>query len=180
MHEAVFVKEIINVVNDRLKSLDTNSKICCINVRLSSFSHVSPERLRAAFLQMAGVSNLACASLNINLSEVEIECKSCGSKLKVCQPLLICPHCKAKEFNIKKEPDFFVESIEIEKKHRLCAWYEICPLKIFYEQGKLAKKWVEDYCWADNSKCVRKIMEEQGRYHPDNMLPDGTIDRQLR
>jgi hydrogenase nickel insertion protein HypA len=179
MHETTFVKEIIDVVNDRLKGLDTDSKICRINVRLSSFSHVSPERLRESFLQMASAGNLARVPLNINLSEVEIECKSCGSKFKVSEPLLICPHCKGEEFNIKKEPEFFVESIEIEQRHQVCTWYEACPLRIFYEQGKLPKKWIEDYCWGDNSKCVRKRMEEQGRYHPDNMLPDGTIDRKL-
>jgi len=61
-----------------------------------------------------------------------------------------------------------------------CKWFNVCPLKRFYEQGKLDKRWIEKYCWRDNPKCIRKNLEENGVYHPDNMLPDGTIDEGLR
>jgi len=63
---------------------------------------------------------------------------------------------------------------------KACKWFDACPLKRFYEQGKLAKRWIDKYCWRDNSKCVRRKMEEDGISHPDNMLPDGTIDEGLR
>jgi len=62
----------------------------------------------------------------------------------------------------------------------VCKWFGVCPLKRFYEQGKLDKRWVQDYCWSNNPNCVRKKMEEEGLYHPDNMLPDGTIDKNLK
>ena len=65
------------------------------------------------------------------------------------------------------------------KNRKICVWYDSCPLKRFYQQGKLAKGWILNYCWNDNSKCVRKKMEENGEYHPDNMLPDGKIDEGL-
>ena len=61
-----------------------------------------------------------------------------------------------------------------------CKWFDVCPLKRFYERGKLDKKWVEDYCWDDYLKCVRYKMEEEGRYHADNMMPDGTINGRLK
>ena len=61
----------------------------------------------------------------------------------------------------------------------VCKWFDVCPLKRFYKQGKLNKKWVEGYCWGDYSKCIRYKMEEEGSYHPDNMMPDGTIERKL-
>lgn len=66
------------------------------------------------------------------------------------------------------------------KDKNICKWFGVCPLKRFYEQGKLDKKWVQDYCWSNNPDCVRKKMEEEGLYHPDNMLPDGTIDKKLK
>ncbi len=66
------------------------------------------------------------------------------------------------------------------KGRQVCEWLNLCPLKVFYEQGKLDKKWIEDYCWMDNPNCVRKKMEEKGVYHPDNMLPDDTIDKSLK
>ncbi len=58
----------------------------------------------------------------------------------------------------------------------ICKWYDVCPLKRFYEEGRLDKRWVEDYCWSNYSNCVRKKMEEENVYHPDNMMPDGTIN----
>ncbi|MEA3328362.1 MAG: uracil-DNA glycosylase [Candidatus Omnitrophota bacterium] len=60
-----------------------------------------------------------------------------------------------------------------------CKWFNVCSLKRFYEQKKLDKRWIEDYCWSNSPDCVRKQMEEQGIPHSDNMLPDGSIDREL-
>jgi hypothetical protein len=53
-------------------------------------------------------------------------------------------------------------------------------MKRFYEQGKLEKQWVDRYCKGDWASCVRYQMEERGQYHPNTMLPDGSIDEQLR
>jgi len=52
-------------------------------------------------------------------------------------------------------------------------------MKFFYEQGKLDKKWIQEYCYSNWKKCARYKMEEDGEYHPDNMLPDGSIDKDL-
>jgi hypothetical protein len=60
-----------------------------------------------------------------------------------------------------------------------CKWFPVCPMKRFYEQGKLDKKWIEDYCMGNWNNCKRYQMEENGIYHPDNMLPDGSIDPNL-
>ena len=61
-----------------------------------------------------------------------------------------------------------------------CKWYYCCPMKRFYEQGKLDERWVRDYCRGDWSKCVRYYMEENQQPHPDRMLPDGTLDETLK
>ncbi|MBN1409743.1 MAG: hypothetical protein JW969_02790 [Spirochaetales bacterium] len=62
----------------------------------------------------------------------------------------------------------------MKKTGKCCHWYPVCPMKRFYEKGLLEKKWVAEYCWISNPDCVRKKLEEQGKYHPDDMLPDGT------
>lgn len=61
-----------------------------------------------------------------------------------------------------------------------CKWYPLCPMKRFLENGKLKRKWIELYCKGDWESCIRYQMEERGEYHPDCMLPDGTIDEKLR
>ena len=60
-----------------------------------------------------------------------------------------------------------------------CKWYCCCPMKYFFEQEKLDKKWVEKYCHGDWLNCIRFQKEENRIYHPDNMLPNGEIDENL-
>ena len=61
-----------------------------------------------------------------------------------------------------------------------CKWYQACPMKRFYEEGKLNKKWIELYCKGDWKSCVRYQIEERGDPHPDNMLPNGKIKEDLK
>ena len=56
-----------------------------------------------------------------------------------------------------------------------CKWYSLCPVKRFYEQGELDKKWIELYCMGNWKICIRYKMEEENLSHPDNMLPDGSM-----
>lgn len=63
---------------------------------------------------------------------------------------------------------------------KVCKWYEACPLKRFYEEGKLEKNWIEEYCKGNNKSCVRYQMEEYGIPHPDNLLPNGEIRKELK
>ncbi|HOP62759.1 MAG TPA: uracil-DNA glycosylase [Spirochaetota bacterium] len=67
----------------------------------------------------------------------------------------------------------------MKKTVRECKWYRVCPMKFYYEQGRLDKKWITSFCKGDWLNCVRYRMEERGEYHPDNMLPDGSIDKRL-
>ncbi|MGM0380876.1 MAG: uracil-DNA glycosylase [bacterium] len=61
-----------------------------------------------------------------------------------------------------------------------CKWYSVCPLKRYYERGKLAEKWVSNFCHGDYNSCVRYQLEERGEFHPDYMLPDGSLDESLK
>jgi hypothetical protein len=60
-----------------------------------------------------------------------------------------------------------------------CKWYQVCPMKYYYQAGKIEKKWVDEYCHGNWQQCVRYQKEEAGIYHPDNMLPNGKIDETL-
>jgi len=53
-------------------------------------------------------------------------------------------------------------------------------MKRFYEKGLLDKSWIDRYCKGEWKQCVRYRMEAKGEYHPDHMLPDGTLDPSLR
>lgn len=81
-------------------------------------------------------------------------------------------------------PSFETETIEKYKKMQIflhdCKWFPVCPMKRFYDEGRLEKKWIELYCKGDWVNCVRYDMEEKGYYHPDWMLPDGSMDENLK
>lgn len=61
-----------------------------------------------------------------------------------------------------------------------CKWYPLCPMKDYFEKGWLNKKWVELYCKGDWTSCKRYQLEENGRFHPDYMLPDGSLMNGLK
>jgi len=60
-----------------------------------------------------------------------------------------------------------------------CQWFSVCPIRRYTEQNLIDKKWVEEYCKSEYWRCVRRKMQKKCQYHPDNMMPDGTIDKRL-
>lgn len=60
-----------------------------------------------------------------------------------------------------------------------CKWFPVCPMRRLYESGRIEKKWIELYCRGYWMSCTRYQMEENGKYHSDNMLPDGHIEKTL-
>jgi uracil-DNA glycosylase family 4 len=96
------------------------------------------------------------------------------------QKILPLPHPASLLYN----PSFQPETIEKYKKLQTlrddCKWFPSCPMKRFYEKGRLERKWIELYCKGDWENCVRYKMEEQGQDHPDWMLPDGSPDEKLK
>ena len=96
------------------------------------------------------------------------------------QKILPLPHPASLIYN----PSFKPETIEKYKKLQTllhdCKWFSMCPMKRFYEMGRLERKWIELYCKGDWGNCIRYEMEEKGHYHPDWMLPDGSYDERLK
>jgi len=62
---------------------------------------------------------------------------------------------------------------------KVCKWYIVCPIKKFTDQGLLEDKWVKEYCLKNFKDCIRYKMEERGEEHPDNLLPNGEIRKNL-
>jgi len=60
-----------------------------------------------------------------------------------------------------------------------CTWFAVCPMKQFWIQGRITPHWIESFCRGRWETCVRFQLERDGIPHPDNMLPDGTIDAEL-
>ena len=61
----------------------------------------------------------------------------------------------------------------------VCDHYRNCPIKKFFEKGKLDKKWIDGYCLKRGLNCERRSQAERGYPNPENMLPDGSYDFDL-
>ena len=58
------------------------------------------------------------------------------------------------------------------KNRNVCKWYdETSGMKRAYDKGLLDKKWIEEYYW-NGGKVVH--------LPPDYVLPDGTVDENLK
>ena len=58
-----------------------------------------------------------------------------------------------------------------------CKWFSVCPLRRLEREGAISSKWRVEYCESEDNwaNCVRYQMDEQGKPHPYNMMPDGVI-----
>ncbi|MFH1657498.1 MAG: uracil-DNA glycosylase [bacterium] len=63
---------------------------------------------------------------------------------------------------------------------KVCKWYNICPIKSFFEKGFIDEKLIDKYCFNSGENCRRFKMEEDGIFEPYNMLPNGEIDANLK
>jgi hypothetical protein len=65
------------------------------------------------------------------------------------------------------------------KNPKECKWFTVCPMNYYYKKAKIDKSWIDNFCFGNWNECIRYQKEESGIYHPDNMMPDGTINPQL-
>ena len=61
-----------------------------------------------------------------------------------------------------------------------CKHFPRCPLRNFEAKSMITSKWRKKYCEKDFLKCVRYQEAEKGISHPDNMLPDGLVYKNLK
>jgi DNA polymerase len=79
-----------------------------------------------------------------------------------------------------------LKEILINNYHKLqvlsrdCKWYEVCPMKQYYDEGIVDKKWIDLYCKGDWEQCILYHMKESGTPHIEYMLPNGTLDKTLK
>ena len=117
MHETRFVNEIILRLKDALDKHEPGTP-ALINVRLSPFSHVTPEGLLGAFELRTEVAGLKNISLKIKPLALKIHCKNCGKAFESAKITFHCGACLSTNINIKKDKEFLVDSIVIEGRER--------------------------------------------------------------
>ena len=116
MHDLTFAKEILIVLNDKLKSLPRGSKIKVVNASLSLLSHVKPETLKETFAAMVKGTELEKITLKIGTLQLGIKCRACKNGFMVNKPVTECPECSSSDLDVIYFKEFTIDSIEVHKK----------------------------------------------------------------
>lgn len=58
-----------------------------------------------------------------------------------------------------------------------CKYYKSCPLRDLENKKIIGDHWRKNYCQSENNfkNCLRYKMEKENKFHPDNMMPDGSF-----
>ena len=115
MHETQFVKEIIFHVKDAL-ARHGSVKSVLVKVSLSPFSHVSPEGLKGTFELFSEIEELKNIRLKIKPLVAKVHCKDCDNVFESPKITFHCPRCLSTNIDIKRDQEFTVESIEVNKE----------------------------------------------------------------
>ena len=110
MHDLTYANQII----DRLKkevANDDKAASMAVEVSLSPFSHVTPERLKDVFKLLAEDEGYTNTVLDITALEFCVHCKKCGKTWKSAKPTFKCPKCDSTDFDLEKWDEFFIDSV---------------------------------------------------------------------
>jgi hydrogenase nickel insertion protein HypA len=112
MHETRYVNEIIGLLKEKIAEDDRNKTIV-VNIKLSPFSHVTPECLEQAFLVMIEDKGFGDVRLNITSSPFRLLCNKCEKSYTGSKLVMECPHCGSTDLKVEKGAEFRVDSLEI-------------------------------------------------------------------
>jgi len=117
MHETRFINEIFTVLKEKLAQEKAVRQVV-VNVRLSPFSHVAADSLRGSFKELIKGESFKNVRLKVLPLEILLECKNCKRSTRITRRVFGCPFCNSADINIQMDKEFFVESIEIERKEK--------------------------------------------------------------
>lgn len=61
-----------------------------------------------------------------------------------------------------------------------CSYYNVCPVVRAYERGLVDTEWINMYCKSNWKDCARFQLEDPLSYEFEGVLPDGSIEEDLK
>ena len=111
MHDLTYANRII----DRLKKEVTKDAAAnvTVEVSLSPFGHVTPERLKEVFGVIAEKEGFANVTLEVAALGFRIHCNNCGKIWESAEPTFQCPKCSSADFEVKRMEEFNIDAIRV-------------------------------------------------------------------
>jgi len=112
MHDLTYANQILSKLKNEIKEKDKKANIA-VDVYLSPFSHVTPERLKDVFNLLSEKEGFANITLNANIAKFPVHCKKCGKKWESAAPTFECPECASADLEIGKWEEFHIGSVRV-------------------------------------------------------------------
>jgi hydrogenase nickel incorporation protein HypA/HybF len=112
-HELGVTQQVLEIAVDKANEVGAKS-IRTINLVIGDMSGFLTESVQFYFDFMANGTTAAGAHLNFRRVPIEACCRSCGHTYLPAGENWDCPNCGARDMEITKGKEFFVESIEVD------------------------------------------------------------------
>ena len=113
MHDLKYANQILDSLKKAAGKKGKNVH-AIINVYLSPFSHVAPQRLKDVFGLLSKENGFTNIVLKVGVAEFCLHCKHCGHAWKRSEPTFECPECGSADIELEKYEEFQIDSIKIE------------------------------------------------------------------
>jgi hydrogenase nickel incorporation protein HypA/HybF len=114
MHEVSICQSIIDSLENEFGE-DQLPFIRGINLKVGVLSCVEPVVLKHVFSMMVADSAMPQAELQIEIVDVQAECKQCGNEFKVDRYTFICPACGRPSSNVTQGNELQITKIILEE-----------------------------------------------------------------
>lgn len=112
MHERSLVQALLTQV-ERLMVEQGGDEVVTVNVTAGEFSGVEPDLLQSAFAELAEVSPVRGATLQLQRAALEAKCRECGREFPVRNYHFICEACGGRDVTILRGEGLVLESVTL-------------------------------------------------------------------
>lgn len=111
MHELKIAEDLSVIVLDTAIN-NHLSKVTKINIIFGQMIQIVPDIFEFAFREIVRNSIAESAELNIEITQVEMQCKNCGSAFLLSENRYACSTCNSTDLDIIHGKELFIKSIE--------------------------------------------------------------------
>lgn len=114
MHESGLAKQLLDVILERLPSLESG-RVRQVNGWIAETEKLNRDALAFHFAAHARGTAAEGATLELELSEVRARCENCASEYLPDHHVTLCPSCGSTEATLLGQPGLGIESMEVDE-----------------------------------------------------------------
>ena len=113
MHELSIAEALVSQLKDVARD-QSATHVLALTVDVGPLSGLDPEALQFAFPMAAEDTVAAGATLHIQKTEAELECRGCKRRSRPTFPIFACSHCGSTDVEVHGGRELLLKSVELE------------------------------------------------------------------